>query len=216
MSRTDLPSVSILRSISAIALLGLGGLAPSAALAQGYSTDVELVRPTFSHKGLPGIDTPVMAAQPTMRTGLMTQYERDPVILYQFGEELGGDGNGAVVKHRTAIALGVSYDFTPAVSARFILPTALHSGSDIPELEADGFAIEDMSLGVRFRAMQVGGFTLGARADFTAPTGTKESFHGEDGLRTGAGVLAMFETGPLSVLFDANAMTRTNVELAED
>ena len=134
--------------------------APSTVLVQGYSTDIELVRPTFSYKGLPGIDTPVMAAQPTMRTGFMAQYERDPVILYQFGEELGGDGNGAVVKHRNAMTLGVSYDFTPAVSARFIIPTALHTGSDIPELEADGFALEDMSLGVRFRAFQVGGSPL--------------------------------------------------------
>ena len=48
-------------------LLALGlGLAPTAH-AQGYSTDLELVRPVFSHKGLPGIDTPVMAAQPTLR-----------------------------------------------------------------------------------------------------------------------------------------------------
>jgi len=216
MSRTSLPRISFLRSISLTGLLATGVGVPSNAMAQGYSTDIELVRPTFSHKGLPGIDTPVMAAQPTMRTGFMAQYERDPVILYQFGEELGGDGNGSVVKHRNAMTLGVSYDFTPAVSARFIIPTALHTGSDIPELEADGFALEDMSLGVRFRAFQVGGFTLGARADFTAPTGTKQSFHGEDGLRTGAGLLAMFETGPLSVLFDTNAMTRTQVELTED
>ena len=216
MSRRDHLRTTHLRSISLLGLLTLGLCAPSTVLAQGYSTDIELVRPTFSHKGLPGIDTPVMAAQPTMRTGFMAQYERDPVILYQFGQELGGDGNGAVVKHRNAMTLGVSYDFSPAVSARFIVPTALHAGSDIPELESDGFALEDISLGVRFRAYQVGGFTLGARADFTAPTGTKESFHGEDGLRTGAGILAMFETGPLSVLFDTNAMTRTQLELAED
>jgi outer membrane protein OmpA-like peptidoglycan-associated protein len=216
MSRAGISRVSFFKRISFTGLSAFVLSAPSSALAQGYSTDVEVVRPTFSYKGLPGIDTPVMAAQPTMRTGFMAQYERDPVILYQFGEELGGEGNGAVVKHRTAMTLGVSYDFTPAVSARFILPTALHSGSDIPELEADGFALEDMSLGVRFRAFQVGGLTLGARADFTLPTGTKESFHGEDGLRTGAGVLAMFETGPLSVLFDSNVMTRTAVELDED
>ena len=189
---------------------------PGAAFGQGYSTDIELVRPVFSHKGLPGIDTPVMAAQPTLRTGFMTQYQRDPVILYQFDEELGGDGNGAVVKHRSTMVLGISYDFTPSVSTRLIIPTAIHSGSDIPELEADGFGLEDIGVGVRFRAFQVGGFSLGARADFTMPTGAKESFHGEDGLRTGAGALAMFETGPFQALFDANVMTRSKVELAED
>jgi len=202
--------------ITLCGLLAIGlGLAPSAH-AQGYSTDLELVRPVFSHKGLPGIDTPVMAAQPTLRTGLMYQYERDPLILYQFGQEVGGEGNGAVVKDRNYVALGVSYDFTPAVGARLILPMAMHGGSDVPELEADGFGIEDASIGVRFRALQVGGFSLGARADFTAPIGTKESFHGEQGLRTGAGLLAMFETGPLSVMFDSNLMTRSKEELAED
>ena len=95
MSRRDLSRKTKSRSISLVGLLALGLGAPSTVLAQGYSTDIELVRPTFSYKGLPGIDTPVMAAQPTMRTGFMAQYERDPVILYQFGEELGGDGNGA-------------------------------------------------------------------------------------------------------------------------
>jgi outer membrane protein OmpA-like peptidoglycan-associated protein len=184
---------------------------PSTALGQGYSTDIELVRPVYSHKGLPGIDTPLFAAQPTMRVGMTMQYERDPVILYQYGEEL-----GAVVKHRNAVALGISYDFTPAVGARLILPLAMHSGSDIPELEADGLGMEDMSIGARFRALQVGGFSLGARADFTAPIGSKESFHGEDGLRTGAGLLASFEAGPVTVLFDTNVMTRTKLELAED
>ena len=203
-------------SLGLAGLLAVGLTAPLSASAQGYSTDIELVRPVFSHKGLPGIDTPLMSAQPTLRAGFMFQYERDPVILYQFGEEVGGDGNGAVVKDRNAVALGVSYDFTPVVGARLILPMGIHGGSDVPELEADGFGLEDISLGVRFRALQVGGFSLGARADFTAPTGTKESFHGEEGLRTGAGVLAMFESGPLSVLFDANAMTRTKQELAED
>ena len=58
-------------------LLGLFGLLTAGifsagpAHAQGYSTDLELVRPVFSHQGLPGIDTPVMAAQPTMRGGIM-------------------------------------------------------------------------------------------------------------------------------------------------
>ena len=213
-SRTPARTRTLTPVLVGLMAMSLG--ATNDAMAQGYSTDIELVRPVFSHKGLPGIDTPLMSAQPTLRAGFMYQYERDPVILYQFGEEVGGEGNGAVVKDRNAVALGVSYDFTPIVGARLILPFAMHGGSDVPELEADGFGMEDMSLGVRFRALQVGGFSLGARADFTAPIGTKESFHGEEGLRTGAGVLAMFESGPLSVLFDANAMTRTKEELAED
>ena len=66
-------------SMYSLAALTLGR--PTDALAQGYSTDLELVRPVFSHKGLPGIDTPVMAPQPTLRTGLLYQYERDPLIL---------------------------------------------------------------------------------------------------------------------------------------
>ena len=216
MKRSPKLSATQAACLPLIGLMAIGLCAATDAQAQGYSTDLELVRPVFSHKGLPGIDTPVMAAQPTLRTGFIYQYERDPLILYQFGAEVGGKGGGAVVKDRHAMALGISYDFTPAVGARLILPLAIHSGSDIPELEADGFGLEDLSLGVRFRALQVGGFSLGARADFTAPIGTKESFHGEEGLRTGAGLLAMFESGPLSVLFDTNVMTRSKTELAED
>ncbi len=216
MNRQSNSGVSLLPRLALLGASILLATASTDAAAQGYSTDIELVRPTFSHKGLPGIDTPLFAAQPTMRLGLLHQYERDPLILYQFGEELGGEGNGAVVKHRNAMALGISYDFSPAVGARVILPMALHSGSAIPELAADGFGLEDMSVGVRFRGFQVGGFALGARADFTAPIGAKESFHGEDGLRTGAGLLASFETGPITVLLDSNVMTRSTTELAED
>lgn len=192
-------------------LLALALVTPSAAFAQGYSTDLELVRPVFSHQGLPGIDTPVMAAQPTMRIGLLTQYERDPLILYQYGNEI-----GAVVKHRSAVHLGVSYDFTPNVSTRLIIPAALHSGSDIPELEADGLGLEDIQLGARFQVIRIGPWATGVRADFIAPTGTKESFHGEEGLRTGAGLLNMIEFGPFSAMLDANIMTRSKVELEED
>jgi len=189
---------------------------PSTALAQGYSTDVEIVRPVFSHQGLPGIDTPLMSAQPTMRIGLLTQYERDPLILYQFGKELGGDGNGAVVKHRSVMQMGVSYDFTPNVSTRLVVPVAFHAGSDIPELDSDGVGLEDLQLGARFQIIQIGPWSAGVRADFIAPTGTKDSFHGEDGLRTGAGVLNMVEFGPFSAMLDANVMTRSKVELEED
>jgi len=185
-------------------------------MAQGYSTDIEIVRPVFSHQGLPGIDTPVMSAQPTMRVGLLTQYERDPLILYQFGKELGGEGNGSVVKHRSVMQLGVSYDFTPNVSTRLILPMAMHAGSGIPELDSDGLGLEDIQVGARFQVIQIGAWSTGVRADFVAPTGTKESFHGEDGLRTGAGLLNMVEFGPFSAMLDTNIMTRSKVELEED
>jgi len=192
-------------------LLTAGIFTAGPAHAQGYSTDLELVRPVFSHQGLPGIDTPVMAAQPTMRVGIMTQYERDPLILYQYGQEV-----GAVVKHRSAMHLGVSYDFTPNVSTRLIIPAALHAGSDIPELEADGLGLEDIQIGARFQIIRIGPWSTGVRADFIAPTGTKESFHGEDGLRTGAGLLNMVEFGPFSAMLDMNVMTRSRVELQED
>ena len=209
------------RQYTSLTLLGSLGLSavlamPTTALAQGYSTDIEIVRPVFSHQGLPGIDTPVMSAQPTMRVGLLTQYERDPLILYQFGKELGGEGNGSVVKHRSVMQLGISYDFTPNVSTRLILPMAMHAGSGIPELDADGLGLEDLQIGARFQVIQIGAWSTGIRADFIAPTGTKDSFHGEEGLRTGAGLLNMVEFGPFSAMLDANVMTRTKVELEED
>jgi len=204
-NRTSLPLAGALALITS-----------SAAFGQGYSTDIELVRPVFSYNGLPGIDTPLMAAQPTMRVGVLTQYERDPLILYQFGKELGGEGNGAVVKHRSAMHLGISYDFTPNVSTRLIMPMAFHAGSGIPELDSDGLGLEDLQVGARFQIIQVGAWSTGVRADFIAPTGTKEAFHGEDGLRTGAGLLNMVEFGPFSAMLDANVMTRTKVELEED
>ena len=196
-----------------VGLMAMGLGATNDAMAQGYSTDIELVRPVFSHKGLPGIDTPLMSAQPTLRAGFMYQYERDPVILYQFGEEVGGEGNGAV-KDRNAVALGVSYDFTPIVGARLILPFAMHGGSDVPESRRMASEWRTCPrralprLGRRLQPRRPRRLHRSDRYERVVPRRGRAP--------TGAGVLAMFESGPLSVLFDANAMTRTKEELAED
>ena len=62
----------------------------------GYSLDVELLRSTLAAGTPPGVDSPLIAGQGSVRVGAVYQYERDPVILYKFNEEV-----GALVVNRT-------------------------------------------------------------------------------------------------------------------
>ena len=82
-------------------ILSLCGLAR----ADGYSTDIELARPTYSPGTPIGMDSPVMGRPGTVRVGSWLQYERDPLILYEVDREA-----GSVVANRLMGHLGVSVD----------------------------------------------------------------------------------------------------------
>lgn len=195
------------------ALIGALALAaPADARAEGWSTDIELVRPTFSYGSIPGLDTPDIEEEGQIRMGLLAQYERDPLVLIEFENEL-----GAIVSNRAAMQLGVSWDFFERAGARLILPVAANFGSDIVELSGDGVGIGDIGIGVRFLAVKYGGFKLGARADMMIPTGfPQNSWIGERDIRPIVGALVRQDIGRFSAMLDANATIRTAVDTGED
>lgn len=181
------------------------------ALAQGYSTDIELVRPTFSPGAAAGFDTPNFGRPGTLRVGTMLQYERDPLILYQLETEA-----GSVVANRFMAHLGVSVDLTKRLSARFVLPIAGQWGSEIERLAADQGGIGDATLGARFRLLELGALSTAARADIYLPFGTKNAYLGETGLRGVGGLLAQAQLGPIALLADASVLGRAVVPTEQD
>ena len=133
------------RSIFAGAILSAALLGASApAHAQSYSLDIEILRPTFSAGSVPGVDSPLIDAKGTTRIGFFYQFERDPLILYEFGEYMGG-----IVSNRHSMHLGVAYDFNKRLSGRLVIPTAFNQGTDVTALSAPGFGAGNPSVGLR-------------------------------------------------------------------
>ena len=194
---------------AAVALLGL--LAPSLAFAQGYSVDAEVVRPGFSSMGLSGIDSPRVREAGTWRVGLLTQYERDPLVLYQFGNEV-----GSIVTHRAVQALGISYDVINRASVRVVLPVVEQWGTDVPELSASGVGQGDLSIGGSVDAYHLGPVALGLRLEIVAPTARQDFWVGEKNLRVGGGLLAHLDLGRFDTLLDVGPVLRTGVKTQED
>ncbi|MDG1481459.1 MAG: OmpA family protein [Myxococcota bacterium] len=197
--RMTLPSV----------LVGL--LVSSTALADGYSTDIELLQPGFSQDSIPGVDSPTMVDPNTWRTGMLTQYEQDPLVLYDSGYEI-----GAIIEDRWAVHLGMTYTLSRNAAVRVVVPTYVNSGTSTPAFGADGAGLGDVALGFRFQAVNVGPLVAGIRADIQAPTGQKDAYMGESSIRTGASLLAQLDFGRVDVLFDGGAVARSKVETNED
>lgn len=181
------------------------------AFADGYSTDIELVRPTFSPGAIAGIDTPILARPGTVRVGSLFQYERDPLLLYQLEREA-----GSVVANRFMAQLGVSVDFTKRLSARLVLPIGGNWGSEVNRLAGDVGGIGDATIGARVFILHAGPLDLAARADIYLPFGTPNAYLGETGLRGSGGVLAQGKLGPVALLADIGILGRAPVETSQD
>ncbi|MDP2311961.1 MAG: OmpA family protein [Pseudomonadota bacterium] len=179
--------------------------------AEGYSTDIELVRPTFSPGAVAGFDTPNFGRPGTVRVGTLLQYERDPLILYQLEREA-----GAVVSNRLMAHLGVSVDLTKRLSARFVLPIGGQWGTEVERLAADQGGIGDASLGARFKLFELGPLVTAARADIYLPFGTQGAYLGENGLRGMGGLVAEAKLGPVAFLADAGVLGRAVVATDQD
>ena len=176
------------------------------ARAQALTVDVEVLRPTFSAGGAPGLDTPIVAGRGAVRTGLLTQYERDPVILYQFGEEY-----GVVARNRQTFAYGFAWDVHDRVTLRAVMPVAFQAGFDnsVAEQSWSGLGAGDLSLGVKGMLAKAGPLTVGGRLDMYLPTGTNQAWLGDPGFRFQPGLTAMVEVWRLAILGDLSYMGRT-------
>ena len=183
----------------------LVALALGDANAQGLSVDVELLRPTFSAGGPPGIESPLVAGKGAIRAGFVSQYQRDPVILYQFGEEY-----GVVVKNRASAHLGFAYDVSDRVTLRGVVPLAFQVGYDnaVADQSWNGLGMGDLAGGAKVRLASAGPLTTGARFDVFVPSGTNDAWLGDANLRTQVGLAAMISYGPGRLLADVSYTAR--------
>lgn len=186
-------------------------LASPMALAAGFSTDIELVRPSFSGGALPGQERPGPDAPGTLRFGTLLQYERDPLLLYRQEDEV-----GAVVHNRVVGHLGFSVDLTERLTARIVVPAGGQWGSEVERLAADTAGLGDTSLGARFLAVEAGPVAAGLHADVLFPFGTANAWLGEEALRAVAGVAAEAKAGPVRGLADLSIVGRPTVDTRED
>ncbi|MEN9786275.1 MAG: hypothetical protein RLZZ299_1539 [Pseudomonadota bacterium] len=182
-----------------IALLALSGFAAAA----GYSTDIELARPTFSGFVLPGFDAPQQVDPGTLRVGTALAYQRDPLLLYREDVEI-----GAVVHQRVTTHVGLSADVARRLTLRAVLPLAGQWGSETERLAADGVGTGDMAVGARANVLSLGPLDVGTRLDLMLPTGIQDAYLGEGGLRAHGGVLLGAHAGPLSLVADVGVLGR--------
>jgi outer membrane protein OmpA-like peptidoglycan-associated protein len=162
-------------------------LIPTQSASAQQSADIELVRPVLSPRSPVGIDGVAIERPGTVRAGLFAQYSANPLVL----EQTGADGPAEelkVVGNRATTHLVVSADVGERVGVRASLPAALSWGSSAPGFGADGAAIGDLTGGVRVAFLQTETFALGAHADLSLPTGTRDAWLGETNIRMGGGL----------------------------
>ena len=202
------------RTFGLLALLALSG---SSAFAQdnslrGYSTDIELVRPSFTHRGIHGVATPGTNVPGTFRYGLVAQYTKNPLTLYNFDVE-----EGAVVVNRSSFVLGTSVDISENVTAVLTVPTAWNSGNvNLPAYSGDGFGLGDLGTAFHFTALDVRMVTIGARAGLMLPTGRRNMYLGEKYIRGQIGLLAMVNLGPITAASDIGIQLRGALDTEAD
>jgi len=180
-----------------------------AALAEGYSLDIELVRPSFSGAP-PGLDAPEVQKQGAVTAGAVVQYQSNPLVLVVEGEEL-----GSVVGNRLAVHAGASVDVNRRVALRATLPVAFSFGSELDALAADGFGAGDISAGARFELLENDLLALGAHADLYVPIARPASYLGEASLRFAPGAAFALSPGDFRVQVDASFMLRGVVPTQE-
>jgi hypothetical protein len=190
-----------------IALLALTGLVR----AQATETDIELVHPTFSARSYLGIDTPDLAENGTVRWGIVTQYERDPLVAYDRDAEI-----GAVISNRQATTLGFSTDFGDRFGVRAVIPFDAQWGSDVDRYSGDGFGVGDIAFGGRLHFVRAGPFQAALRADLAVPTATNGGYMGETQPRVQGGALASVALPGITFDLDASLLGRARVVTAHD
>jgi outer membrane protein OmpA-like peptidoglycan-associated protein len=151
--------------------------------AQERSADIEIVRPVLSPESPFGVDGLALDRPGTVRVGLFAQYSANPLVL-----EMANADELKVIGNRASAVLALSADVSERVGLRASLPGALSWGSDAPEYGADGPALGDLSGGVRVAFLKTDRIAVGAHSDLTLPSGTRQAWMSEAGLRLGGGL----------------------------
>lgn len=215
-ARPGRPAAVLAAALGAIAV---GGVATPAMAQQAVSADPEFITPRFGHNTVPGVAAADVDSRNTVRSGVYLQYQRNPVTGYRLDEEV-----GKIVKNRLAAHVGLSWDFADWGTARFILPGAVNWGTDIPDLEASGPGLGDVSVGLAFVPLQTRWFNLGVQGDVFLPTGRPRAYIGEGTIRGSGGLMAMFkvpsakqETPDIfDLVLDATVVGRATVDTRQD
>ncbi|MBL8617876.1 MAG: OmpA family protein [Deltaproteobacteria bacterium] len=186
-------------------------LGPATALAQAYSADIELVRPTFSTGSLPGVDSALFDEPGTVRGGFMLQYEQNPLLVYADNALV-----GSAIKNRAMLHGGVSWDINRSVSLRASLPLAVQFDTDVGDIASDGGLVGDLFVGGKVKLYGSRPFSAALRADVGIPSGSKEIWMGENSFRGVFGPTFTSRVGPFDILADVNVMGRRPVETTLD
>lgn len=186
-------------------------LVPRAALAGGYSVDVELLHPTFSEGDVPALDGALAKPTGSVRAGLLYDFASEPVVLYADGVR-----QGEPVSGRATLFVGASADFAQRVTVRALLPTVTQDGDEDTGLSANGVGMGDLSLGVRALLRNTDPIRVGLSGDFYLPTGTKYAWLGEQKPRVGLGVVSCATAEDMDLMVDLGAMLRANVDTGLD
>ena len=207
------PSWKLMKSICLLAV-AVGISKTAQAQEAPITADIQMLRPTFAGGGAVGVDTPYVLGRGASRYGVFVQYERDPVVLYQYGDEW-----GVAVKNRTSTYFGASVDFNQRFSMRAAIPLALSIGSDqqVSAFANEGLGIGDFMLGARAVLADTGPLTLGARADLYLPIGTNNAYLGDPSIRGQFGLNAGTQLGPVRLGAELSYLARPDqVETAQD
>ena len=205
----------MVRSTLLGAVLGASVPAFAQAVPQGYDVDVEFFRPSFGHGAFTGVDVPMTKGASAFRYGVMMQYLDDPLTVY---DAVADQETASVVVNRLDAQLGVSVDLSDRFSLGLRLPMAYNGGSEIAEFAALGYGMGD--IGARGKLVMVKTrrdlFNFGARAGLQLPTGRRNFYVSERGIRADAGLMAVTNLGPVRIAADSGILMRRNLSTNED
>lgn len=187
-----------------VALLAAAASRP--ALAAGESVDIELIRPTWSDRYLPGVDTPWFAEANTVRGGVSVQYTKDPLLLYTRGSEL-----GSVVANRLTFTGGVSWDIGDRIGVRASVPFAAQWGTDYAPFTREGAVFGDILVGLRGQVFSTDRVAVGLHGDVGVPSGSREAWIGEAGFRGLIGTSVGIDLDRFEVVTDLTVTARDPV-----
>ena len=206
--------------------ISLGSLvlaAPLTSFAQdGLDADPEFINPRFGTRAIPGVPTPYTGIRNTVRVGIFSQYERNPVTGYRLGQEV-----GPIIANRIGAAAGVSWDVIDKIALRAVIPLAYNWGTQVPELYAEGVGLADISVGANAVFLESKFFNMGVYGDVWLPTGRNGAFMGEQSIRGAGGLMTMVKVpfgnsktgtplGGLDLVFDAGVVGRQPFETSAD
>ncbi len=180
------------------------------AVAAERSIDIELFHPRFGG-GVPGVETVEAAERGTLHAGVLVQYTRDPLVLYD-REDIGV----AVVRDRATVQVGGRWQLWEPVALRLSMPVIADGGGEDPARSVPGVGVGDLWLGAVADLAKLGPVRVGAHLDLAVPTGTREAWRGDASIRGVPGALAEARFGRLGVSTQLSAVLRPPVDTGDD